>query len=154
MGVHMIRRWNVRIGLVLLAGLSACSLPQVQQPLRDGRDATVGCYFVTHGPWSSNAFFGTDTLADRFPPAHMRLFVSGDAEPGIRLLGAGFPPIAGRWYILRADTLVVRWVDDAGGMELRVGADSLALVGKAKAWSGRDGSEGPSTDIRAVKRAC
>lgn len=145
----------MRLFLASLLGVAACAIPQAQAPIRDGPDATIGCYLLNHGAWSSNEFFnGSDSLAARFPPRAIQLLISGRASPGIRLLGPGFAALEGRWRLVRRDSLIVSWTDGTNGIELRFGQGSDGLVGTGRAWAKHKAGIEPTTDVRLIKETC
>jgi hypothetical protein len=145
----------MRLYLVSLLGVAACAIPKAQAPITDGPDATIGCYLLEHGSWSSNEFFdGSDSMAARFPPPAIQLLAAGNASPGIRLLGRGFPALEGRWRLVRRDSLVVRWTDGTSGIELRFGQGADGVVGTGRAWASHKPGIEPTTPVKLIKEGC
>src|SRR6266480_3045751 len=88
---------------LLALGLCACGVHRVRVPVTGGRDATVGCYQLSFGPWVP-AFPPSANLGSLKPPSPLQLWASGDVTPRWTFLGPGFASLPGSWKLRGTDS--------------------------------------------------
>ena len=136
--------------------VTACASARRQVPVRDGRDATIGCYQFQKPSWSSLILFGnSDSVASTVPPTRVELHLTGRVTPSISLLGPRFGALQGEWRLVRRDSLRLLWSDGAtvATFMLVPHGDSLIGSGVIRAYHVH-GVESPTTTVGAIKTSC
>jgi len=141
---------------LLSAAALSCAPVSPPVPVRDGREATVGCYAVTHGQWSSSDLFRhSDSVASAILPAIVQLHLTGRATPALSLWGPSFGPLLGTWKIVRRDSLVVDWSDGSSGVRFQLKSRNDSLGGTVIVWAADvHGVEPATAQLIAIHQRC
>src|SRR5690242_21501048 len=84
------RGYQFSLGFLILG----CATSRQQIPVREGRDATIGCYQFDRPHWTSLTLFGnSDSVASSIPPVFVELHQTGRVTPALHVLGSGFAPL-------------------------------------------------------------
>src|SRR5258705_12758752 len=134
-------------------GLLACGTHRLEQPIIDGRNATIGCYHLSFGPWSQGSSLSDSALASLSLPLSVHLHATGETTPRVAVLGQQSATIGGRWRVYGTDSLVVRWDDDALTLRFRPHSDSLAGIATL-GFSEAHGVTLPSASVLAWRAPC
>ena len=124
-------------------------------PIRGGRNATVGCYRLSFGPWQP-PFPAAARLGSLTPPSPVRLDKSGVVTPR----WAFFPPpiggLTGEWRLVHRDSLLITWDGGEMGIQMYLTARHDSLAGEAAfvVWRGGDSTPQPAAAIIAIPVSC
>jgi|SRR5690242_12450908 len=146
------RGYQFSLGFLILG----CATSRQQIPVREGRDATIGCYQFDRPHWTSLTLFGnSDSVASSIPPVFVELHQTGRVTPALHVLGSGFAPLEGEWRRVRRDSLRIWWSDGMTVVDLSLEprGDSLAGTGVLRAYH-VTGVESPTTNVTGRKRSC
>ena len=140
---------------LLALGLCACGVHRVRVPVTGGRDATVGCYQLSFGPWVP-AFPPSANLGSLRPPSPLQLRASGDVTPRCPFLGPGFASLPGSWKLGGTDSLIVTWNAGEMGVQMRLTPMDDSLTGHATLVFWRMGAPdpAPSATVSMVPVPC
>jgi hypothetical protein len=142
-----------RLYFIAVTLLAACAAAHAPIPVRDGRAATIGCYRLVQGAWSSRDLWSTGVQPLQLPDT-IQLHPTGAATPDLGLLGASYPALNGTWRTVLTDSLIVIWSDGPTTVRLALMAYPESLVGTARVDAHVVGVETPVAHVLAKPASC
>jgi len=108
--------------------LLACANSQAPSPITAGRKATVGCYHLTFGSWSTGSSVPDSILAitNQALPQSVHLHATGEVTPGYHPFGQPSISVPGTWTLFGKDSLTISWAGQTLTLHLHPGSNSLA----------------------------
>ena len=123
--------------------LWTCATSQAPSPITAGREATIGCYRLTFGPWSNGSSVPDSVLAITIHalPQTVHLHATGEVTPRYQAFGQPPTSVRGTWTLFGTDSLAIQWAGQTLTLLLHPYPDSLA----GNATLGFDEAIGPIT---------
>jgi hypothetical protein len=132
-----------------------CAAPRPLVPVRDGRDATIGCYALVQGKWSQTNLWRDSTQRDStILPRVIQLHPTGRVTPSVPLAGPRFAALEGTWRTAGRDSLLIAWSDGANYITLSLVPYVDSLAGRASIVPDAGGIESPIAHVEATRRSC